>query len=108
MSNLIQVTDVDFLRRGDPMSNATLKYLQREIEHVTEQLRIEHAMTMTWKARALTAEQKLERLERKSRRATRQPAPGVVGNAGTRDSLDGLEDGTGETDAGLFDATQTA
>jgi hypothetical protein len=108
MSNLIKVTDVDVLRRGDPMSDVTLKYLQREIEHVTEQLRIEHALTMTWKARALTAEQRLERLEKKSRRATRQPEPGVVGNAGNRESLDGREDGTGDTDAGLFNATKTA
>jgi hypothetical protein len=57
------------------MSDATHESLQRELEHVNEQLRVEHAMMRSWKARALTAEQQLARVQKKSGRAGTMNAP---------------------------------
>jgi hypothetical protein len=57
------------------MSDSTPASLQRELQHVNEQLRVEHAMTLNWKARALAAEQQLERFQKKANRAQRAKDP---------------------------------
>jgi hypothetical protein len=57
---------------------AVVTRLQRELQHVNEQLRVEHAMTLDWKARALVAERQLERAQKIADRAQQPkdaPAP---------------------------------
>jgi hypothetical protein len=53
----------------------TIARLQRELDHVSEQARVSHAMAMSWRARALAAEEQVRRLETRLRRKETQDAP---------------------------------
>jgi hypothetical protein len=62
--------------------------LQRELYHVNEQLKVEHGMTLSWKARALAAEKKLPKPKKKA--GAEEPALSM--HTSGSDELDGLID----------------
>jgi hypothetical protein len=47
---------------------AEVASLKRELQHVNEQLRVEHAMMKDWKTRALAAEHVIEQSQKKADR----------------------------------------
>jgi hypothetical protein len=51
----------------------TLARLARELQHVNERLRLEHAMTLDWKARSHACEKQRASLEKKRHTARRKP-----------------------------------
>jgi hypothetical protein len=65
-----------------------LESLQRELQHVNEQLEVEHSMTLSWKARALAAEKKLPKPKKKA--GAEEPASSM--QSSSDDELDGLTD----------------
>jgi hypothetical protein len=53
----------------------TIARLQREIEHISEQARVSHAMAMSWRGRALPAEEQCRRLQHRLQRKEAKDAP---------------------------------
>lgn len=68
----------------EPTLTEQVQALQREVQHVTEQLTVEHGQIAYWKARAQTAEQALERLQTASGRTHGKTGLSTKGHASDR------------------------